>query len=206
VRGVVLTGSVAAENADPGADVDLMLVVAPRRLATVFLLLGSASRLVGRVFCPNYYISAEALPSSTSNPYVAREVAQARLLSGDRAAWCRATAWTREWFPNMEPAHAEEPAPCGGILQRLLERALDGAAGDRIERWGTRLALARLRAHHSLKGEVVPADVVRCLHAGFELRFHGGGLARDVAERYAAIRARVLAALEPPAAGSGGAA
>ena len=48
VRGVVLTGSAAAGSAGKKADADLLVIVARGRIATVFLLLGSLSRLTGR--------------------------------------------------------------------------------------------------------------------------------------------------------------
>ncbi|MSW96282.1 MAG: hypothetical protein F2796_05725, partial [Actinobacteria bacterium] len=52
VRGLALTGSLAASDARPGADADLLVIVEPGRLASVFLILGSLSRLYGRRVCP----------------------------------------------------------------------------------------------------------------------------------------------------------
>lgn len=54
VRGLLLTGSVAAEGPLPDADVDLLVIVAPGRMSAVFALLGPVSRLLsGRLMCPN---------------------------------------------------------------------------------------------------------------------------------------------------------
>jgi hypothetical protein len=198
VRGVALTGSVAAADADLNADVDFLVIAAPQRLATTFLLLGGLSRMVGRrVLCPNYYISADAIPSGSCSQYITREMAQARLLVGDRAEWLRATSWVREWFPNLDETsfRDDEPMRGGGWVQRFVERALRGSLGDRLERRAARVALERLRVHHGHYGEEPPVAVVEKLRDGAELRFHAGGLAESVTEQYSAIRERVLAAL-----------
>src|SRR5205823_4190237 len=77
VRGLLLTGSTAADDAAEEADVDMLVIVAPRRLANVFVLLGSASRLLGRrLFCPNYYVSEDHLVMGPRTLYVAHEIVQ----------------------------------------------------------------------------------------------------------------------------------
>jgi len=82
VRGVALTGSAAAGDAGRDGEVDLLVTVAPGSLGTAFLLLGSASRLMGRkLFCPNYYLGEDQLGLGPGTLYLARELAQARLSS-----------------------------------------------------------------------------------------------------------------------------
>lgn len=190
VRGLALTGSAAAGDARARADVDLLVVVAPNRLATVFLILGTASRLLGRrVFCPNYYATAGMLAMDSTNPYLARELAQSRSLAPGAAALWQDNPWLRDVFPNLELP--DEQAPRRPRTQRLLELPLRARLGDRLERRARRVALARLRAHHAMFGESVPPDVVQSFDAGSSLRFHACGIDASAVARYEARRAAI---------------
>ena len=198
VRGLVLTGSVAAGDAGSDSDVDLLVVVAPGRLATAFLLLGSASRVLGRrLFCPNYYVCARHLGFGPGSLYLARELAQARSLVGSPRALLDANPWVADVFPNADAGrNPERPLRPGRRVQRLLEALLRGALGDRLERWARGVAASRLRVHHREFGRDVPDAVWADLRAGRALRFHGRAVDEDVLARYAARRAEVAALLE----------
>jgi hypothetical protein len=190
---------VAADDAADYADVDMLVIVAPERLGTVFALLGPASRILGRrLFCPNYYLPVDRLELAPSNLYVARELSQAQTLAGDAETLLRnANPWLAEVFPNLPPpaASAGRHGSSRG-LQRLLEAPLRGRLGDRVERWARRLAAERLRAHYEGLGWEVPADVAGNLEAGVALRFHGRGFVEAALERYEARWAELEAALE----------
>jgi hypothetical protein len=198
VRGLALTGSVAADDAGDDADVDLLVIVAPARLGIVFLLLGSLSRLLGRrLFCPNYYVCADHLGITRSSVYVARELVQARSLAGGAEALRDANPWLREMFPNAFAGAAPNGGPrAASRLQRLLEAPLGGRFGDHIERWARRVAAARLRAHYSVLGGDVPADVAASFEAGAALRFHARDVAETTLERYMAQREQLALRLE----------
>jgi hypothetical protein len=187
VRGLTLTGSVAAGDASAGADVDLLVVVAPGRVGTVFLLLGPASRLLGRsLFCPNYYLGQDHLATDESGPYIAHELVQARpVVGGD--VLVAANPWVREVFPNVE-AGAPRTLPQGSRLQGLFERPLRGRLGERVERRARAVALRRLQAHYGLHGRGVPAEVAERLAAGSALQFHGKRVKEHTLERYEARR------------------
>jgi predicted nucleotidyltransferase len=180
VRGLALTGSAAAGDAGADDDVDLLATVAEDRLGTAFVLLGSLSRLLRRrLFCPNYYVCEGRLGLGPANLYLARELAQARPLTGDGAALWRANPWLEETFPNAEP-------PVGGASTRSrLQGALETLVGGRVEPWAQRVARQRLRAHY---GGVVPADVEEAFASGTALRFHGSGVAARTLERHRARR------------------
>jgi len=195
VRGVFLTGSAAADHASESADLDLMVIVARSRLATVFLMLGSASRLLGRrLFCPNYYVAEGYSETRTPNLYVARELAQARVLAGHGSALVVRNPWLTNVFPNAAPdAGRDERGHTR--LQRLLEVPLRGAFGDRLERRACRIAIARLGAHYRDRGEEIPPTVVESLEAGDALRFHAGKVEEKTLRRYAARRTEVAARL-----------
>lgn len=196
VRGLALTGSVAAGDAAPGADADLLVIAAPGRVATTFLALATVSRATRRrLFCPNYYLAADRLALPPANAYVTRELLQAEPLCGRARALRTANPWVVDAFPN---AAAPAPSPDqarSSVAQRLLERPLAGALGDAVEGRARTVALRRLAAHHRAFGEAVPADVERQAREGVALRFHGGALDRRSVERYEAGRRRVRARL-----------
>jgi predicted nucleotidyltransferase len=193
VRGLALTGSAAARDAGEEADLDLLVIVAPERLGTAFILLGTASRLLGRrLFCPNYYVSADDVAFPPGSVYIARELGQARMLAGDPEVLRAANGWLLDVFPNLGVAGRRASPRAGLPSQRFLESLL----GDRLESWGRRVAAARLRAHFGAVGEDVPADVAESFRAGAALRFHRGGAAERTLARYAACRAEVGARLE----------
>jgi predicted nucleotidyltransferase len=191
VRMLALTGSLAADDARGTADVDLMVIAAPGRLATTFLLMGPASSLLRRrLFCPNYYLSEDRLEIEPANRYVAQELAQARCLAGRATGLRRANSWLAEHFPNARPSEPELPG--GGIAQRVIKRPLRGRIGDAVERFAARVARSRLVAHY---GGNVPKEVADGLSSGAALRFHGHHTDRSIVDRYEARRAQVAAML-----------
>jgi len=152
VRMIGLTGSLAMNNVSAVRDIDLMVVTAPGRVwftrAAVIAVVRLA-RLAGDTLCPNYVVAENSLALDDTTVYSAHEVAQLQPLYG-RAAyellWI-ANPHLRTHLPNALP-HASPPDrlfPGLGLLKRLVERALDGAAGDRLEAWERRRKPARLR-------------------------------------------------------------
>ncbi len=198
VDGLVLTGSTSADDASDQADIDLLVIVAPDRLGTAFLLLGPTSRLVGRrLFCPNWYVREGCLGITPRSLYIAREFAQARSLVGNADALRDSNPWLVELFPNAAvPPARDRSLKAGTRLQRLLEASLRGALGNRLEGWGRRVVVARLRAHYAGLGQDVPAEVAASLEAGLALRFHGYRYEERTVNAYAARRAQVVDRLE----------
>ena len=193
VRAIALTGSAAAGDAGEEADVDLLVVVERDRLGTVFVLLGAASRVLGRrLFCPNYYVSDEGIAVEPRGLYVARELEQAQVLVGDPQALRAANGWLRDVFPNLSPRSGHVSARRSSPVQGMLEALL----GGRLERWSRRLASARLRAHYGAFGLPVPPDVAAGFAAGRALRFHAGDTVAQALARYEARRAQFAAAVD----------
>lgn len=193
VRGLVLTGSVSADDATETADIDLLVIVAAGRMGTVFLLLGSLSRLLGRaLFCPNWYMSEESLGMAPGSLYMAREFAQARGLTGNADALRCQNPWIQERFPNA-PTYpvVDRYLKASTRAQRFLESLLRGVVGGRIERWAREVAAARLRLHFGGFGLEVPADVLARFEAGIALGFHGYRYEQSTLAAYAECRARV---------------
>jgi len=199
VRALALTGSLAADDARDGADVDLLVIVAPGRLATAFLLMGVPARLLRqRLFCPNYYVTEGRLGIAPGNPYVARELVQARCLVGRTESLHDSNPWLADLFPNA--GHGDPGQTPGGLLQRALELPLRGRLGDALERIAARVARARLRAHYATCAAEVPREVEGAFETGISLRFHGHHAGSAMVARYEARRAEVAATLDGSAA------
>jgi len=196
VRGIALTGSVAAGNAHPDADVDLLVIVADGRIGTVFLFLGSASRVLGRrCFCPNLYLAETHIAIEPSSRYVERELAQAQMLVGPPGTLRDANPWLDAVFPNLPDGGPTLGG--GGRVQRAFERILGGSAGRRLEGRARVIAAGRLANHYV--GQV-PEEIAARLASGEGLRFHRGGLEERIPARYAGRRSEIEAALSSPTA------
>jgi predicted nucleotidyltransferase len=198
VRGLLLTGSAAVDDAGPDADVDLLVLVRHGRLSIVFTVLGTLSRLLSRkLFCPNYYLSDAHLTLNRRDPYLARELVQAVPLAGQAHALHAVNDWACSLFPNASRSPSPvRAAPGGALLQRILEWPLRGRLGDSLERFLRPLALSRLAEHHAFWGSSVPDDVLADLNAGIQLRFHGQHANQPLLARYEARRREIAARLE----------
>ena len=197
VRGLLLTGSAGADDADDGADVDLLVLVEPGRLSIAFTLLGGLSRMLGRrVLCPNHYLATTSVAlEGERDLYLAREVTQAYPLTGEADVLYTANGWVRSLLPNASRRGKARPPGPGSLLQRLLEAPLRGRLGDRLDSALQRLTLARLRQHHRLRGRNVPDDVLEDLRHGVQLRFHGLAEREATLARYQRRRAEIAAHL-----------
>jgi predicted nucleotidyltransferase len=194
VRALLLTGSAAADDAAPGADVDLLVIVRHGRLATVFTLLGTLSRLLSRrLLCPNYYLSDAHLGLDGRDPYHARELVQSMSLAGDANALYEANEWARSVYPNASTRDASVPP--GSRLQRIAERPLGGRLGDSLDSALRALAQSRLAKHYALWGSSVPRGVRQDFEAGIRLRFHGSPANQSVLARYERRRSEIAACL-----------
>lgn len=182
VRGVALTGSLAADNAYPGADIDLLVICEGDRMGTVFLIAATLGRIAGRYLCANYYLAADHLAVAPSNIYQERELLQARPLTGMAGELWAANPWLKERFPNAEPRAGGRSGSsrAGGAVERLLGSRL----GERLELWCRRVAERRLVAHHARFDEAVPDEVTRRFSQGQSLRFHGGGWDARITSEY----------------------
>jgi hypothetical protein len=152
VRMVAITGALAVDSVDPGADIDYLVVAAAGRVWVCRALVTALARLVslrGAALCPNYLISEDALVIALHNLYTAHELVQMVPVAGP-ATFLRmleANRWIGELLPNAGalPTARVEPGPVGGALARLVEAALHGRLGDALEARLQRWQSARLR-------------------------------------------------------------
>lgn len=151
VRMVAVTGSLAADNPTPDADLDFLIVTVPGRLWLVRALSIAVVRLARAVdvqICPNYLLSTHALPLDRDDLFTAHELLQATPIAGD-ATYRRmlgSNGWARRWLPNrFRQAECQEVAPLPrGAIRRTGELVLAGSIGNRIEGWEARRKRSRL--------------------------------------------------------------
>ena len=205
VRGVLLTGSVAAEAAPEDADIDLMIIVAPSRLALVFLLLGGFSSLTRRrLYCSNYYLSEDQLVIDRRNLFIAHEIAQARPLSGIADRFFEANEWIRDFLPNYEPRPSQSDSRRSrGRFQAMLELPFRGRFGKWTESMASRVVRKRLDAHYRGGRSDQKKLVVEQFQSGRELRFHNQPVLRGLKERHAEHRSTLESAILQRCDGSG---
>jgi hypothetical protein len=180
VRMVALTGGLAMNNARDN-DIDYLIVTAPRRLWLVRGLAVALVRLAhlrGDHLCPNYLLTENALTIPDENLYTAHEIVQMIPMHGigvyDR--FRKQNRWTEHYLPNADdPSQPNEEQPLnniGAMLKRLLEHALGGSIGSRLEQWEMD------RKIHKLMHQVPPTadsvafspDVCRGFFSGHQRR------------------------------------
>jgi hypothetical protein len=188
VRMVAVTGALAVDAVEPGADIDYLVVASTgrvwlcRALVTVF---ARVARSAGTLLCPNYVLSERALALTERTLYTAHELVQMVPLAG-RETWDRmrdANPWVASFLPNAGgvPLGSVRPGPVGGILARLGEAALRGRTGDHLE-----AGLARWQASH-LRRKIARGEL-----SGREAAFGADGYKGH----FDAHGARILAAWE----------
>lgn len=151
VRMVALTGALAMDNVEPGADIDYLIVTQPGRLWLCRLLIIGLVRLAavrGDVICPNYLLSERALALSERDLYTAHELAQMVPLAGHAVyqRMRRLNAWSDAMLPNAAdaPQRANDAPDRQPRAQALGETLLRGGAGAAIERWEMQRKLRKL--------------------------------------------------------------
>ena len=186
VRGIVLTGSVAANDAKPTADIDFLLIVAKSRLSFVFLVLGTLSTITRRsLFCPNYYLSDNQLSVLRRDFYVAREIAQAIPLIGNAVDFLDSNDWIESYLPNIhKKANCSRPIAGTEFFKKIIELICNCFLSKRITKKLDSLVLSRLSKHYERQSLVVPEQVKAGFVEGRDLRFHNPKRVNHALNRY----------------------
>jgi hypothetical protein len=181
VKGILVTGSLAVDNARRKDDLDFLVIIDSGRLWFAFLILGMLQRVFSRRFlCPNYYMTVDHLELTRHSFYVAREAAQARTIYGREPClrFREANRWIHEVLPNTNGA--ARPAPLvverKGVLRWMtgtVEKLFRGGIGNRVESLLGRMLKRRLEVHYGTHGQEVPPKVLENALNEKELRFHG---------------------------------
>lgn len=129
VRMVAVTGSLAWDNVDRGADIDLLIVTEPDRLWVARWLVAALARVAkrdGAPLCPNYVVSKRALVLAERNLYCAYELAGMIPIAGlgMHRRLRRANSWALSYLPNA----VETARPPVSVHRAAPRRALAGIA------------------------------------------------------------------------------
>ena len=206
----MVTGSLAADNADEHADIDFLLVYpAPRTyvsFAAVRIMMALPGAGLGKM-CPNYALSEARLEVRPQNLFTAWEVAKAVPMFGFDvyARFVQANRWVQRYLPNALPGlDARPPAPAprsrwGGLLDRLAEtpparhlEALERARKQRTDARDVGVDMKRRDAQGSMDRH----SPTRPFHTLSELRYRMDqhGLAEHPLYEEIAYATRPLAA------------
>jgi hypothetical protein len=191
VRMVAVTGTLAVNNVEPGADIDYLIVTEPGRvwltrlLVLVVVYLG---RLEGVTICPNYVISTNVLGQFDHSFFTAHEFVQMVPLYGlavyrDILA---ANDWVQRFLPNAFTDQWDIPrehslGPARRALKRWGEAILAGRLGDFWERRESQLKISRLREQAADCGTGAASFGPECCKG--HLDDHGGRIREAYAQR-----------------------
>ncbi len=183
VRMMALTGALAMDNVEPGADIDLLVIAQPGRVwicRRLLVLAVRAARLLGDEICPNFILAADHLALPAPDLFTAHELAQMQPIAGYAVYQTMLThnAWMGQYLPNAAPwaapAGADRKSAAGRVVERLLgARWLNG-----WEAWERR----RLVRRHPLPD---PADT-EVAFTPYQCKGHTSHYRRQVLQRYEA--------------------
>jgi len=112
IRFIGITGSLARKNSDKKDDIDLFFITSPKRIWLTRGLVCFGLRLFGlyrqpdrieNMFCPNMFISGDALRIKPQDLFTAHQIALMRpVFERDRAyrQFLMANLWVRDFLPN----------------------------------------------------------------------------------------------------------
>ncbi len=169
VRMLAITGSLAVNNAESQADIDLLIVTTPGRVwLTRALVIGLVrlARLTGVRLCPNYVLSERVLAQQRRDVYVAHDLVNMRLLYGPEvfARMHMANAWQHAHLPNAPVSGTNGLAlsSAARALKHGLELALSGRIGSKLEQVEHSRKARKLRAQaHAGSAALLDADHVK---------------------------------------------
>lgn len=115
IKLIGVTGALAVENSDPGDDIDLIIVTAPKRLwltrglVVTFLRLTGQYRRPGKIkdkICPNLMLSKDALDFPDHDLFTAHEIVQMKPIydrENTYQQFLQANRWLKDFLPNWRP-------------------------------------------------------------------------------------------------------
>lgn len=124
VRMVALSGSLAHLNAEGGADLDLFVITAPRRVWGVTVATLVVSKMLGwrKHVCMNYVVSEHAMTIEPADLFSANQIIHLRPIVGHHIfqRFIQKNSFVRNFYPNFElPDTGHRPSKA-----RLIERVL----------------------------------------------------------------------------------
>jgi hypothetical protein len=167
VRMVAVTGSLAWDNVERGADIDYLIVTEPDRLWVTRWLVAALGRIARHdsvSLCPNYMVSTRALVLAERNLYGAYELARMIPIAGlgMHRRLRRANPWALAYLPNasdtarsplsVAPAMPPKRAMIG--IAHFGEKTLRSPLGTVLERMEMRYRIRKRAQLGIAEGEV----------------------------------------------------
>lgn len=158
VRMVAVTGALAVDNVQRGADIDYLVVTEPGRLwlcRALIIALVRAAALADDVVCPNYLLSTRALELHERSLYTAHELVQMVPLAGMLVynAMRRLNDWSGQFLPNAAGPQHDAPEAPARPLRRAAEALLRSRAGALVERREMARKVRKFTAQHGAGAE-----------------------------------------------------
>lgn len=196
----MVTGSLAADNADEHADIDFLFIYPAARTWSSFAvvrMLANLPALEMQSLCPNYVLSSDRLGVRPQNLFTAWEIAKAVPLFGFDAyeRFVAANRWVGRYLPNALPLleRAPEPVPPRSDppwLQALVE----SKAFARVESFEKKRKFATDRRdvgvdmeERDKKGSMDRHSPTRSFHTLSELRYRLSSLGLEAHPLFAEI-------------------
>jgi hypothetical protein len=164
VHMVAVTGALAMNNVEKGADIDYLIVTEPDRLwfcRALVLLIGRLAALQGVSLCPNYLVSLRTLDFPDKTLYAAHEIAQMVPLAGlDVYDQIRErNGWVGRFLPNADSLPAtpliSSPSVSHSLVRPVLEAVLRTTPFAHLERWEMHRKIRKLRREQGASPESV---------------------------------------------------
>ena len=190
VRLVAVTGTLAVDNVEQGADIDYLIATAPGRVwltRLLTLVIVRIGRLEGVEVCPNYVISVDALEQFDHSLFTAHELAQMIPLYGLDVyeALISVNAWAQHFLPNAFSVHRDLPQRELGLASRALkqtgERLFAGKLGDMLERWEMGHKIPRLMNQAAHRDTCAALFTPQCCKG--HLDNHGDRIGKEYTQR-----------------------
>ena len=182
IRMVAVTGALAVNNVEEGADIDYLIVTVPDRLwlcRAMVLLIGRFSARRGVILCPNYLITLRALTFPDQNSYAAHEIAQMIPLAGlDVYDQIREkNQWVLKFLPNSEgtpsPIISSLSLSSHSLSRPTLEAILSTLPISWLEQWEMDRKIRRLRWEQKASLEsIFSADTCKGHDQSHQARTH----------------------------------
>jgi hypothetical protein len=151
VRLVAVTGALAVDNAEPGDDIDYLVVTAPDRLwlcrAMIIQFVVKPAARLEITLCPNYLLSERALARFEQNLFTAHEIVQMVPVAGHDTygRLCHLNRWAARFLPNAygRPRCVDGRAQAGHSPLTAAEPILKSRAGGWLEQWEMKRKIGR---------------------------------------------------------------
>lgn len=140
-RSVSVSGSLSKGSMPSDGDIDWFIVTQPGRLWLTRTLLTAFKKTIllnsRRYFCINHFVDARHMAMRDTDLYTATEIVTLMPIADDGTFddFLRANTWVRTWFPAWRGPAQTSVTSGRSLFKRILEGALGGPLGDRLEAW-----------------------------------------------------------------------